>query len=375
MLRGAPSGWQRPCRTHLYMAAHAVSASRNETRDLCVVIPAFNEEKLIGRCVRSVLVAGVSPRNVFVIDDCSSDGTAAIVEGFVGVNLVRNTERRGKACSLRLVLAAQALADRFKYVALIDADSYVAADYFDIVRRTFEGDPEAVLVCGSPRGERHNYLTAFRTFDYALALFVFRRGQDSLKVITVAPGCASTYRTSIINQLDWEGGTLVEDMDLTVQIHRRRLGTVRYAAAAVTFTQDPRTIRGYLGQIRRWYSGTWQVMRLHRLPFGRQRIDAEFALLVGEGLFYSALVLALPLLAVASPAAALRWILLDQAVSAVAAVIAAASLRRIDIVLSFPTFVVLRVLGCVVLLQTFWAEIIRKRTLQTWFSVGRYEIK
>jgi hypothetical protein len=35
---------------------------------------------------------------------------------------------------------------------------------------------------------------------------------------------------------------------------------------------------------------------------------------------------------------------------------------------------VLRVLGCAVLLQTFWAEIIRKRTLQTWFSVSRYEI-
>jgi cellulose synthase/poly-beta-1,6-N-acetylglucosamine synthase-like glycosyltransferase len=339
-----------------------------------VVIPAFNEEKLIGRCVCSVLAAGISPQDVFVVDDCSSDGTAAIVEGFAGVNLARNAERRGKARSLQHMLASQAIADRFQYVALIDADSYVADDYFQVVRRTFENDPEAVLVCGSPRGERHNYLTAFRTFDYALALFVFRRGQDRLKVITVAPGCASTYRTSIVDRLDWEGGTLVEDMDLTVQIHRRRLGTVRYAAGAVTFTQDPRTIRGYLGQIRRWYSGTWQVMRLHGLPFGRQRIDAEFALLVGEGLFYSALVLALPLVALAWPAAALRWILLDQAVSAAAAVVVAASLRRIDIVLGFPTFVVLRVLGCAVLLQTFWAEIVRKRTLQTWFSVGRYEI-
>jgi cellulose synthase/poly-beta-1,6-N-acetylglucosamine synthase-like glycosyltransferase len=356
------------------MALFAAPTSPNESpRDLCVVIPAFNEERLIGRCVRSVLAAGVLARDVFVIDDCSSDGTAAIVEAFAGVSLVRNTERCGKARSLQHLLAVQGIADRFQYVALIDADSYVAADYFDIVRRTFEGDREAVLVCGSPRGERHNYLTAFRTFDYALALFVFRRGQDYLKVITVAPGCASTYRASIVAQLDWEGGTLVEDMDLTVQIHRRRLGTVRYAAAAVTFTQDPRTIKGYLGQIRRWYSGTWQVMRLHRLPFGRQRIDAEFALLVGEGLFYSALVLALPLLALAWPAAALRWILLDQAVSAAAAVLVAASLRRVDIVFSFPAFVVLRVLGCAVLLQTFWAEIVRKRTLQTWFTVGRYE--
>jgi cellulose synthase/poly-beta-1,6-N-acetylglucosamine synthase-like glycosyltransferase len=356
------------------MSSAVASSPTESPRDLCVVIPAFNEETLIGRCVRSVLAAGVSPQDVFVVDDCSSDGTAAVVEEFAGVNLTRNVKRLGKARSLRHILAAQTIADRFHYVALLDADSYVAPDYFQVVRQTFEKDPKAVLVCGSPRGERHNYLTAFRTFDYALALFVFRRGQDRLKVITVAPGCASTYRTSIVDQLDWEGGTLVEDMDLTVQIHRRRLGTVRYAADAVTFTQDPRTIRGYLGQIRRWYSGTWQVMRLHGLPFGRQRIDAEFALLIGEGLFYSALVLALPLVALVWPAVALRWMLLDQAVSAASAVIVAASLRRIDIVFGFPTFVVLRVLGCAVLLQTFWAEIIRKRTLQTWFSVSRYEI-
>ena len=342
-------------------------------RDLCVLIPAFNEEKLIGRCVRSVLAAGIAPEDVFVIDDCSSDGTAAIVEGFTGVAIVRNVDRLGKARSLRRVLETQAIADRFQFVALVDADSHVAPDYFQVVRQRFAADPAAVLVCGSPRGERHNYLTAFRTFDYALALFVFRRGQDQLRVITVAPGCASTYRASIVDRLDWEGGTLVEDMDLTVQIHRRRLGTVRYAADAVTFTQDPRHIRGYLGQIRRWYSGTWQVMRLHRLPFGRQRIDAEFGLLAGEGLFYSALVLALPILALVWPAAALRWILLDQAVSAAAAVIVAASLRRVDVALWFPTFIVLRVLGCALLLQTFWTEIIRKRTLQTWFSVSRYD--
>jgi cellulose synthase/poly-beta-1,6-N-acetylglucosamine synthase-like glycosyltransferase len=357
------------------MSALTASASCIESpRDLCVVIPAFNEETLIGRCVRSVLAAGVSPDDVFVIDDCSSDGTAAIVERFDGVTLVRNGDRLGKARSLRRVLEIRAIVDRFQYVALLDADSHVAPGYFEIVRRRFKADPTAVLVCGSPRGERHNYLTAFRTFEYALSLFVFRKGQDALRAITVAPGCASTYRASIIGQLDWESGTLVEDMDLTIQIHRRRLGMVRYEPAAVTFTQDPRHIRGYLGQVRRWYSGTWQVMRLRRLPFGRQRIDAEFALLAGEALFSSALMLALPILALVWPATALRLILMDQAVSLAAALVVAVGLRRLDVVLWFPTYFALRMLGCVVILQTFWAEIVRKRTLRTWYSVGRYAI-
>ena len=72
------------------------------------------------------------------------------------------------------------------------------------------------------------------------------------------------------------------------------------------------------------------------------------------------------------PHATLRWILLDQTVFAVAAVICAAHLRRLDIVAWFPTFAVLRFIGCGILLRTFWCEVVRGRTLRTWFSVERY---
>jgi hypothetical protein len=84
--------------------------------------------------------------------------------------------------------------------------------------------------------------------------------------------------------------------------------------------------------------------------------------------------LALPILALVWPATALRLILMDQAVSLAAALVVAVGLRRLDVVLWFPTYFALRMLGCVVILQTFWAEIVRKRTLRTWYSVGRYAI-
>jgi cellulose synthase/poly-beta-1,6-N-acetylglucosamine synthase-like glycosyltransferase len=342
-------------------------------RDLCVLIPARNEETLIDRCVSSVLAAGVAPANVFIIDDASTDRTADIAQALGSVNVLRNPRRMGKAGSLLHAIDHYELADRYAFLSLLDADSHVAVHYFDVVLRTFEEDPGAALVCGSPRGQAYNFLTAFRTLDYALALTMYRRGQDSLGVITVAPGCASTYRASTIQALDWQGGTLVEDMDLTVQIHRRRLGRVRYASDAVVYTQDPRRIREYIGQLTRWYSGTWQVMRLHRLPFGGQRIDAEFAVLVGEGLVYSALVLALPILAWLSPAAILRWIIVDQSAFATMALVIAWRLRRVDVIAWFPTFVLLRFIGCVIWLRTFWLEIACRRTLRTWFSVGRYD--
>jgi cellulose synthase/poly-beta-1,6-N-acetylglucosamine synthase-like glycosyltransferase len=341
-------------------------------RDIAVLIPARNEETLIGRCVDSVLEAGVRPQDIYVIDDQSTDRTADALRRFTGINVLRNEQRRGKAVSALNAIDHFGLVARYEFVSLLDADSHVDPGYFTNVSRTFEGDPKAVLVCGSPRGLRHNYLTAFRTLEYFMSLLMYRKGQDRIGVITVAPGCASTYRSSIIPSLDWHGGTLVEDMDLTLQVHRKRLGRVRYAADAIVYTQDPQRMSEFVGQLTRWYSGAWQVMRRHRLPWGRQRIDVEFLVLAGEGLLFSALMLALPIFALLWPQATMRMILLDQAVFAASAVFCAARLRRVDVVAWFPTFAVLRLVGCVIWLRTFWREIVRGRTLRTWFSVERY---
>ena len=340
--------------------------------DLCVVIPAHNEELLVGRCIRSVLAAGVAPEHVYVVNDGSTDATAAVTAGFPRVNLLTNEVPCGKLGALRTAIAHFRLTTRYRYLALLDADSRVAPDYFSEVLVRFITNPEVVLVCGAPHSEPHNWLTAYRALEYAVTLRAFRAGQNVLGVITVAPGCASTYATRILPALEWETQTLVEDMDLTIQIHRKRLGVIAFTPHAVAYTQDPRTIRQYIGQLTRWYSGTWQVMLLRRLPFGRQRIDAEFALLTGEGLLYGLLFLALPVLACLRPTAVLGLLVVDQALWLSLAVGFALSERRADILWAFPFSLFIRFVNCAVLLQTFWLEVIRRKTRHEWFFVGRY---
>jgi hypothetical protein len=73
------------------------------------------------------------------------------------------------------------------------------------------------------------------------------------------------------------------------------------------------------------------------------------------------------------PSTIFRWLALDQLVSALGACVCAWRLRRLDVLLWFPTFAPLRVLGCIVFVRTFWREMVRRQTLRTWFSVARYE--
>jgi cellulose synthase/poly-beta-1,6-N-acetylglucosamine synthase-like glycosyltransferase len=340
--------------------------------ELCVVIPARNEELLVSRCIASVMAAGVPANQIYVVNDCSTDSTGAVLAGIDGINVLTNEQRLGKSLGLRSLISQFRLHEHYSYLSLLDADSTVAPEYFNEVVRTFRKDPAFVVVCGAPRSERHNWLTAFRALEYLLSAAMYRPGQDALGMITVAPGCAATYRTSILNRLDWDGGTLVEDMDLTVQVHRKHLGRIGFSKDAIAYTQDPKQLRDYVGQITRWHSGTWQVMKRHRLPFGRQRVDFEFALLVGEGLVYSLLVMLLPLLLVVSPGAVMRWLLLDQALVVAGAAYCAAVTRRLDVILWAPSYTVLRFLNSAIFLKTFWQEIVRQRSLGSWFSVQRY---
>ena len=98
---------------------------------ICVVIPARNEETLIGRCVASVLDAGLDASHVYAVDDESSDRTGDVLRGFPGVNVLRNEPRRGKAGSLRHAIEHFGLVERYAFVAILDADSHVAHGYFD----------------------------------------------------------------------------------------------------------------------------------------------------------------------------------------------------------------------------------------------------
>jgi glycosyltransferase involved in cell wall biosynthesis len=91
-----------------------------ETPLLSIVIPAYNEERRLPdtlAAVRAYLAAQPYPSEVLVVDDGSSDRTAALAEAQPGVIVLRR-DHRGKGFAVR----AGALAARGSFVLLCDAD-------------------------------------------------------------------------------------------------------------------------------------------------------------------------------------------------------------------------------------------------------------
>ena len=249
---------------------------------LCVLLPAKDERLGIGKTLRSIVKAGMLVQDIYVVDDGSSDGTGEIAHSF-GVNVVRNPKNIGKALAIRRGALAFDLVRSYDGICLMDADTEVCERYFQVVSEALR-DPNVAAVCGRAKSIPHNWLTAYRCLAYWMSHTIYKCGQSNMGVITVTPGCASSFRAEVFSRLDWNTDTIVEDMDCTIQIHRKKLGRIVYEKQAVVSTQDPRTLRDYVKQIYRWDNGTWQVGQKYGMLTGVKKIDWEYKLLMGEGI-------------------------------------------------------------------------------------------
>lgn len=99
--------------------------------NLCVLIPAKDERLGIGKTVQSVLDAGASARDIYLIDDGSSDRTGEIAKSF-GVSVLRNEKNISKAMSIRRITTHFDLTNRYDVICLMDADTEVSKNYFEV---------------------------------------------------------------------------------------------------------------------------------------------------------------------------------------------------------------------------------------------------
>jgi poly-beta-1,6-N-acetyl-D-glucosamine synthase len=334
------------------------------------MLPAKDEAVGIGRTLRSILQAGLLPADVYVIDDGSSDGTGNIARGF-GVNVARNEKNIGKAHSLARLASTFELIRSYDFVCLMDADTQVSADYFQSVKKSF-GEPGVAVVCGRAKSTPHNWLTAYRCLAYWISHAIYKDGQSNMGVITVTPGCAAAFRSDAFAQLDWSNDTIVEDMDCTIQVHRKKLGRIVYQKHAVVSTQDPRTIRDYVKQMYRWHTGAWQVGKKYGMLTGLSKIDLEYKLLMGEGVIFATLFLLMPVWLLLYPRLAFYGVGMDMIVLTFLSIICAVCDRRGDVFFFSPMYPLLRFVDCSVFLYSFWKVVVQKKQVRGWFAVKRY---
>ncbi len=247
----------------IYLASRFKRMRESSVTDgASIVIAAFNEEKVIGETLRSLLRTDFQGQlEVIVVDDGSADATALVVEKMAEPRLrLIQQDNRGKARALQRGIAEA----RHDLIVFVDADTHFQRDTLSQLLAPF-ADPAVGAVSGHAKvGNLRSFIARCQSLEYIVGFNLDRRAYTKWDCITVVPGAISAIRKQAIQRA---GGlsleTLAEDTDLTLALHKQGTRIV-YVPDAVAWTEAPETVRALSRQRFRWAYGTLQCLWKYR---------------------------------------------------------------------------------------------------------------
>ncbi|MCB0793350.1 MAG: DUF2062 domain-containing protein, partial [Flavobacteriales bacterium] len=186
----------------------------------CILVPTYNN----GRTLANVLkgIEAVGEKEVFVVDDGSTDATAGILDGFGHLRILRHEKNRGKGAALRTGFDA-AHREGFDYAITIDSDGQ--HDPFDIVRlrRAVDVNPGAMIMgvrdmSGQDVPGKSSFGNRFSNFWFRVETgWRLQDTQTGFRAYPLKPVCAMRawttrfeYEIESIVRLAWKGIPFVQ---------------------------------------------------------------------------------------------------------------------------------------------------------------------
>src|ERR1700691_4468390 len=238
-----------------------------------VLIPAYNEEKVIERTIQGALDSDYPNLRVIVIDDGSKDRTLEIArrtfaaEEAAGQVVILTKPNGGKAEALNFGLEHIGAAEVF---VGIDADTIIAPDAIARMVPHFL-NPKVAAVAGNAKvGNRVNLWTRWQALEYITSQNFERRALNTMGAVSVVPGAIGAWRVEAVREAGgYHVDTVAEDADLTMALLRNG-NRVEYEDQALAFTEAPTSANALMRQRFRWSFGILQAIFKHKGVFARK---------------------------------------------------------------------------------------------------------
>jgi cellulose synthase/poly-beta-1,6-N-acetylglucosamine synthase-like glycosyltransferase len=187
------------------------------TEPVSVIVPAYNEQECIADTVDSLL-ASDHPLEIVVVDDGSTDDTAAIAESFTDprVRVVRQANA-GKSAALNTGIAHA----HHEIIVMMDGDTIFEPGTVRALVQPFAAGEVGAVAGNAKIVNRSSLITRWQHVEYVVGFAIDRRVYDTMRCMPTVPGAVGAFRRRAL--LDVGGVsdyTLAEDTDLTIAIGR-----------------------------------------------------------------------------------------------------------------------------------------------------------
>jgi cellulose synthase/poly-beta-1,6-N-acetylglucosamine synthase-like glycosyltransferase len=242
------------------------------------VVPAFNQEKNVSRCIESLFRStekfdGIC--EVIVVDDGSTDYTFEVAKStikackekhpHIGGKVIRHSANLGKIEALRTGIN-RAMGG---LVAVVDADSEWTADTLAwLVDYKLANGKKAVTGYAHPNGQgsEGNLLVTLQRLEYSQSLGIGRCAQSLGDNVLVVSGVIGLFDADLLRDILTEKNirSVTEDLEITLEMHQRG-AKVGYVSFARGCTVAPTHLSALWHQRLRWFTGwLYNTLGIHR---------------------------------------------------------------------------------------------------------------
>ncbi|HSD64935.1 MAG TPA: glycosyltransferase family 2 protein [Ignavibacteriaceae bacterium] len=254
---------------YLYLNEYTFKSSKNYFPFVSIIVPVYNESKVIRASVESLLKLDYSNYEIIIVNDGSTDDTKEVAETLVGYN-------KGLLTDIKISLINQpnggksrALNSGIKHsqadiILCMDGDSQLSPESVKLAVRHFE-NPKIGAVAGNVKVlNRKKFLTDLQALEYIEGLNMARSAQSYIRLVNIIPGPIGLFRKKAIADAGYySNDTFAEDADLTLKILANGW-KIYYEPASVSYTEAPAKLQQLLKQRYRWTRGIIQSISKHK---------------------------------------------------------------------------------------------------------------
>jgi len=268
-----------------------------------ILVPAHNEEKVIERSILAMLKLDY-PREkleIIIINDNSTDRTGEILSRLQSkypdrnikiVTTNANNGGKGKANALNIGLSHA----KGEYIVIYDADNTpeVMSLRYLVYEITSSDNYGAVIGKFRTRNKNASLLTRFINIETLSFQWMIQGGRWKLYRLCLLPGTNFIVRKKLLQEIGgWDTKAIAEDTELSIRIYLKGY-QIAFMPKAVSWEQEPETLRVWLKQRTRWVKGNIYVLNKYLFSslkgFGPIIVDLIYRL-AESFLFLSAVII------------------------------------------------------------------------------------
>jgi len=244
---------------------------------LSVIVPAYNEEKTVGKIIKNLLHARYpeGKLEIIVVDDGSDDETYNVAKklsaAFTWVKVFKK-EHSGKGASINYGISKA----KNDFVAVVDADSILSRNALINCMKYFDVDVSSVTTRILVK-KKETIFEKWQDIEFKL-IALTRKTLESINLIFATPGPLSIYRKEVLKEIGmFDEKNLTEDVEIAWRLLNNGY-KIRMAYDALVYTYYPENFAKWWKQRVRWSIGGIQTIAKYFNSLFRQHPIGTFLL-------------------------------------------------------------------------------------------------